>query len=80
MKIKSKLHGNFYRLPQPDTHPETISLEDVSQAIKTIAVKHHCRHLQQVYTDFGLDFLPQTTVKELFALETSEFNLPLITW
>jgi len=75
MKIKSKLHGNFYRLPETDTYPETVSLEELSQTIKTIAVKYNCRHSQQLYNHFGLDFLPQTTVKELFALETSLFNL-----
>jgi len=76
MKIKFKLQGNFYRLPQPDTYPETVSLEELSQTIKTIAAKNNCRHFQQVYNHFGFDFLPQTTVKELFALETSLFDLP----
>ncbi|MFP4693315.1 MAG: phospholipase D-like domain-containing protein, partial [Halothece sp.] len=56
--------------------PETVSLEELSQTISAIAVKNNCRHFQQVYNHFGLDFLPQTTVRELFALETSLFDLP----
>ena len=78
MKIQFKLQGNFYRLPQPDTYPETVSLEELSQTIKTIAAKNNCRHFQQVYNHFGFDFLPQTTVKELLALETYLFSLPLL--
>jgi hypothetical protein len=77
MKVICELKGTFERLTADNSMPQQTSLSTLVNDLRAIATSQGHHHIHPIHQSFGLDFLPQTTLKHL--LKQVEGRSPFLT-
>jgi phosphatidylserine/phosphatidylglycerophosphate/cardiolipin synthase-like enzyme len=66
MKLQIQLSGIFRRLPLGDAETIPVSLGDLLQEVQAIATHYRLRTPQSIRQSFGLDFIPESVLINLY--------------